>query len=275
MGVDMWTGLDGFDSRPCTDRLVVACAAPRSSTLWPRSIRCVCRRLFPFAAALRDGRASRGGRPAGSELSAPPMSPRASPRQPMLSLPPDHEETRIGENPCGRGASREDLRAALPARPFSAEPLRRRLSKENRPKDPVSAPAVTARIGEGRGTPPPARLLPVSGKLVSPLADSPTGHGQQPFFVDAPLTPACPQAAQSFRVSSGLTRTFRGRSLRASEPASGPVARPTGRCSSADGMTHEARGADGLTVASRSTRRRLPLDRDPEQARTLRVREAV
>src|SRR5260370_5483424 len=108
----------------------------------------------------------------------------------MLSLPPDHEETRIGENPCGRGASREDLRAA---RAFSAEPLSRRLSKENRPKDPVSAPAATARIGEGRGTPPPARLLPVSGKLASPPAASPPGHGQQRFVVHAPLTPPVPK----------------------------------------------------------------------------------
>lgn len=72
-----------------------------------------------------------------------------------------------------------------------------------------------------------------------------------------------------------MTRTLRGRSLRASEPASGPVARPTGRCPSADGMTHEARGADRLTVSSTSARRRLPLDRDAEQAGTLRVREAV
>jgi len=198
MGVDMWTRLDGFDSRPCTDRLVVACAAPRSSTLWPRSIRCVCRRLFPFAAALRDGRASRGGPAGRKRVQCAADEPSLHRDNPCCPWRQTTEETRIGENPCGRGASSEDLRAALPARPFTAEPLRRRLSKENRPKDPVSAPAATARIGEGRGTPPPARLLPVSGKLASPLADSPTGDRQQRFFVDAPLTPPVPKRPSRF-----------------------------------------------------------------------------
>src|SRR5207237_3958338 len=116
MGVDMWKSL-AVASRPCTYRLVVA-LPQLSGTLRPQAIRSVSGRLSPFASVLRCRRACRGGRArwrAGSEFSAPLMSPRFT-ETTMPSFLPDHGEARIGENPFGRGASREDQRVALVAR---------------------------------------------------------------------------------------------------------------------------------------------------------------
>jgi hypothetical protein len=86
MGVDMWTRLDGFDSRRCTDRLIVASPPPGVSVdpLCPPA-------TFPFRSSTAVPACLSWGPAGRSEFSALSMSPRFT-ETTTLPLPRDHEE---------------------------------------------------------------------------------------------------------------------------------------------------------------------------------------